>query len=306
MHTPTSALNRRAALARALVMAAAAGQTTLPTRSLAQPTTPAPRPQSGAFDTTTIRGQTDADGVRLRLRDNWNGQFLVAIEPMSRFVTNIISLRRTGIPARQTIAINLRPLIIEAMHEWDRSRVPVRLARAGETPSVRIRQGVLARSAMLGWTNALAQTREITISPHNIATNAQLNYYELVRTGYLDSTTTLDAYASMIAALTVRHEIGHALGLGHTTAGATDQPNAHFTEIISTPMFEFFEPSIMTASHLLYFQALREIHLRAVTNADIRVTERDLDGANLMWDGRPSAAMTLDIFGCNSTCHDEL
>lgn len=292
MTTSIRSLARREVLRRALEMTVAAGLSGASIEAFAQPS-PAQR------DVHTMRGEVGADGSTPRFRDKWNGNFLVSIESMGSFTSSVADMSSLDSAQATAITLSLRPLITQAMTEWNRSRVPIRQVRGEEVPSVRIRQGVLAESTMLGWTNVLPHTREITISPSNIIESAVLNYSDLVQRGILDSSvTSLGEYANMLAALTVRHELGHALGLGHPTAGGADQPAGNFSVIIPATDFDLDEPSTMVAEHRVYFESLHGIHLRALVPADIRVSERDIDGVNLMWDGRATPRASLELLGC--------
>lgn len=164
----------------------------------------------------------------------------------------------------------------------------IRMVAPGETPSLRIRLGPLARPEMVGWTNMLGRTHEVTLSLQNIVRAADRNYPGYRARGWLAPTLSLNDYAAMLTELTALHEIGHALGLGHPVPSTNHNPVGNFA-VVLPDVPNASAPSVMVGEHSMYFLMMYTMRNRAVGMADIRASPRDIQAVNLMWDGgRPA------------------
>ncbi|MBT2745181.1 MULTISPECIES: hypothetical protein [unclassified Lysobacter] len=160
----------------------------------------------------------------------------------------------------------------------------------------------------------------VLLNPHAIGVTVS-EHYAVSRAAGVVGDISVAEYLDMHVRQTVIHEVGHALGLLHTSEQLGPiTADEYVIEIIPAPNTTDADPSIMTTrpgpepAGGIYLSQLRQRLGRPVTLDDIRPSERDLQGASLQWRGltqrdvsdRVLRSMTRCVPAPNCTAHDEL
>ncbi|MCW5003516.1 hypothetical protein M7963_18535 [Enterobacter roggenkampii] len=248
-------------------------------------------------DSTRMTGKVDRDGKTLVLSRKWNGIFTYS-------TANLNSYSRTvQLSNNHTVTLNIFPRMIaeEVIAIWQVTTFPFSSVQGNQPLSLAISTGRLPLPEQVGVTNPLGSPHTVTIDMDHIVNHAVRDYETSVSQGYINQgRTSFQDFVVMLTRLTLMHEIGHAMGLGHPNAN-TDPEQAdyggYFRVLIpadgSVPT-----PSIMVHDTRLYFQYLSQTLGRDVRPEDIRPSERDIRAANIMWSGLPQS--TLISMSCTS------
>ncbi len=266
----------------------------LSTASVAQPSPPAPQPLPPPADLTPVKGLGNANGTSLRLQHKWNGALIFEIGAEGGYLEQVPAPDGSLI----TIQIDARPLIRAALADWTAAGLPLRAARSGESPSMRVGTGELASNASLGWTNVRTPVHEVTLSLRNIARQAARIYGDMTSQGVIDGRqVSINDFAAMLTSLTALHEIGHALGLVHPDASSGDELGGHFVTLMGATR-NAQPPSIMIANSRVFLTLARRAAGRPVGPADIRLNQRDRLGARIMWNRNAGQMMNFQMMQC--------
>ncbi|MFD1296643.1 hypothetical protein ACFQ4Q_08340 [Lysobacter gummosus] len=175
---------------------------------------------------------------------------------------------------------------------------------------------------LLGYAETETRPMCVLLNPSLMGRAASGTYAAMRAAGAIGDISVAE-YLDMVVRETVIHEVGHTLGLMHTSeelGPTTEGPDEYLIEILSAPNTTDADPSILATGPDpeppggLYLHQLSRRLGRPVTLDDIRPSQRDLQGASLQWRGltqrdvsdRVLRSMTRCVPAPNCTEHDEL
>ena len=208
--------------------------------------------------------------------------------PVSYFLAAPVITLDVGVRAGcsslpQTIRVDLAQHVRRALENWKRAGFQFRLSGSEIEPAGHGINIVVANdwTQGLGWTN-FHRTSPTRVHINQAAIQRCANFQALRDLGAIRPDMALQEYLEMTVFLTVSHEFGHALGLGHS------DPPAPGYELIVTPTNIRQAPSLMlsgVSQEQIYILELSRFLRRHVVLADIGPSRNDIQGANIMLRG---------------------
>lgn len=192
-----------------------------------------------------------------------------------------------------TVHVNLEDEILSAINEWAHESNGLRFERilSSEGQNGYIRFGITTNANTYGNTvfNSLSEIdgsiSRVNLEPRGFTRQIPNLYSGLRNVNAISSATDITELVRMMVNLTLRHEIGHALGLAHHDENGVHVGPNEIGRLIVMCGLSASRPSIMLSGRSGNYLRILSEHLhRPVTISDIAISRNDLQGAGRMFE----------------------